>query len=658
MTTTGNLFPNKKTLFLFPLFILLTLLQPFATQAKIHDITDNEDTLKYYLEKNNFSIDTNAQAIILSELGSSVLKDNILTYHVERTIKILNPIVADRVAMIMVPEIGSANVRNIHGVTYNLENGEIISQKIDKADIVKDKVTNRASFMKFTLPSLKAGSIFHYSYTFEYQTFTSIPDWIFQNSFPVLLSKYSVNLPSYYPVTFLQFTRFPFKVAGSENAMDKMNAGTFASNYGAGGKTQSWIRRDVPALISEPYRKNDVFYQEMITANVTNRNWKEQNDYLFKNQVLYAKAFDGNGFLKSKVAALTEGKTTDLEKAKAIFSFVRDSIVFDSHADAYSDIILKNILNERRGSLTGMNVLLTAMLRKAGIDAAPFVFRTNTNRPLNPLFPNLGLANYVAVYAKIDNQIYYLDASEKYLSFGMMPPYCYNGYSRIISKNGGASIELSPSELSNNNVYFTQVDIDSNLTLHLKIEEKYGMISAYHFRTYCQNDMMAAKKKILKSLDNDLFSLSDIGIDNLNNPDKHLIIHIKANKVLNKTVGMVYLNSFYQRFVKQNPFFAKQRHSPVEFDFLKHSSYILRLSYPANFKIVDQPKSSLLKLADNNMTFQTLVQVDTNQHYLSLNSDFSTNSTHFPVTEYANIQEFYNHLMETQNSKIVLKRNN
>lgn len=633
-----------------------TMLPSSAAFGKRSDIVDNKDTLKYYLEKNHYSLDSSAQALILFEKGSSLLKNSVLTYHIQRTVKIINPVVADQVAMIAVPEIGVMTVRNIKGATYNLENGTVIEQELKKSDIVKDKITHLATALKFVLPSLKAGSIIHYSYTFEYRSFTNLEDWTFQHDFPTLFSEYTISIPNYFPVTFMLRTRFPYKEAKSQNEVETLTAGSYTSDYGYGmGKNLTWVRQNIPALTPEPFSKSKAYYQEMVTANLINKKWETVNNYYFKYNTYYARVFNANSFLKSTVSRLISNQASAVDQAKSIYTFVRDSIAMDNFVDHGSDLDLKETLKSRKGSHQEVNLLLVAMLRRAGIDAAPLLLHTTSGLPLNPMFPDLDKVNYVAAYANIDKKPYYLDATNKYLPFGLLPQYCYNGYCRILAKNGGSSTTLSPDMLSDKNILFTKITVDSGHTFQLDLEQKIGQVSAFNFRQTCKSDLTEAKKRIRAMFDDNTFSISNIQIDNLDNPDKSLTIHIKATKTLAKSTNVLYMNAFFQSYFEKNPFLATTRKNPVDMNHTYYNKYILRFQYPDDFKVVDYPKSSLVKLNDGSMALKTFVEVDSIQHMFSLNSIFESQKTHFPAADYQNLRDFFTTLITVQDSKIVLK---
>lgn len=121
------------------------------------NIIDNKDSLKYYLNMSKFKIDKNADAVILYESGSSVLSNNIMTYKVERIIRIVKQNALSKIGMVAIPAFSNTTIKKVSGVTYNLENGAIASQNIEKADMVKDKITANFSALKFNLPSVKVG---------------------------------------------------------------------------------------------------------------------------------------------------------------------------------------------------------------------------------------------------------------------------------------------------------------------------------------------------------------------------------------------------------------------------------------------------------------------------------------------------------------------
>jgi len=162
------------------------------------DIIDNPDSLKAYLVKKQFAIDSNASAVILYENGRSKLTGRVMVYEVEGTIKILSKEAADEVGRLVLPASGIAKVKEVSGVTYNMEHGKVTFQKVSPSDIITRKVNKYRSILKFQLPSLKTGSILHYSFKIQFYPTLSIPAWNFQHEYPVLYSRYEVIIPDGY----------------------------------------------------------------------------------------------------------------------------------------------------------------------------------------------------------------------------------------------------------------------------------------------------------------------------------------------------------------------------------------------------------------------------------------------------------------------------
>src|SRR6186997_2941791 len=87
----------------------------------------------------------------------------------------------------------------------------------------------------------------------------------------------------------------------------------------------------------------------------------------------------------------------------------------------------KNILKDKKGSEAEINLLLVAMLRKAGLPADPLMLSTKSHGYALPVYPIMDKFNYVVCRTAIGGKTFYLDASRPRLGFGRLTWECYNG---------------------------------------------------------------------------------------------------------------------------------------------------------------------------------------------------------------------------------------
>jgi hypothetical protein len=103
---------------------------------------------------------------------------------------------------------------------------------------------------------------------------------------------------------------------------------------------------------------------------------------------------------------------------------------------------LKKPFNDRIGSSSEINLLLTAMLQAAGIKADPVLFSTRSNGIGSTFYPTITNFNSVLTKADIDGKSYLLDAINKYCPFGVLPAEDINVQGRGVNDLGGYWVNL------------------------------------------------------------------------------------------------------------------------------------------------------------------------------------------------------------------------
>src|SRR5690606_12158956 len=138
------------------------------------------------------------------------------------------------------------------------------------------------------------------------------------------------------------------------------------------------------------------------------------------------------------------------------------------------------------------------------------------------LHPVISGFNYVIAAVKIDNEIHFLDATERYLPFGELPLRCINGNGRIIySAKSSEWIELKnkqPSQLS----YTIKGKIGENGVFDGEINITYNGFEALHRRNQIAGFPSAEAYMEDKIQKLSGFNVKDGSVMNLDETDKPL----------------------------------------------------------------------------------------------------------------------------------------
>lgn len=202
----------------------------------------------------------------------------------------------------------------------------------------------------------------------------------------------------------------------------------------------------------------------------------------------FSRVYDGNSFANKKIKELTKDKTNDLDKAKAIYSFVRDSFLVTSFQRGRGDGSLKNTFETRQGNQIEINQTMITMMLSAGLNAEAILLSLKPDESLNPFLPDFSTIDYFISQVTINGKVYFLDPSEKYLPFGLLLPNCYNGYSRIMSKKWRETY-IDDNLLQDNIIVMATINFDSiKHKINYTIDKKLNDVTAFSYRNKWKSD--------------------------------------------------------------------------------------------------------------------------------------------------------------------------
>lgn len=637
--------------------------------------------------------DTSAEAVILGDFGKSYFQysssDGFQVFF-ERIIriKILKKSGYDwATGQIAVYKSGTdeEKITSLQGVTYNEEGGKIVKTKLNKDAMFVEQVNDNWSLKKFTMPNVKEGSIVEYAYTIKSDFAFNFREWEFQHSIPVVWSEYRAVIPEYF--NYRQFAQGyePFHIHTQETSRVNFSIRIEAQSYATAGLSSDvgrvparfenveaqatsyrWVTKDVPAFKEEPYMTtvNDyltkiefelasIKYPGQIEKSYTN-SWESMTRSLLESEH-FGLQLNRAGFLKNEITAITAQFPDPTQRMAAVSGLVRKSMKWNGVYGKYSAGIRKSYEN-KIGNSADINLLLTATLQEAGLDANPVVLSTRDYGRLLESYVLLSKFNYVITHVAIGDKEYLLDATDPLLAFTILPAHCLNGSGRLIAKQNPRWIPLQSSEKISR-VVSAKLHLDPAGELKGTVDVSDGGYRALMVRKALQSEgkdkYVANIQKLKPSWQIARHTFTDV-------EETHKSLSARYELAISDHAqvagNLIYLKPMLTEGEKENPFKLENRKFPVDFSAPMDETYVCTFTVPEGYQAEELPKGVILSLPDNGGKFTYMTAMNGNQ--IQVSSRITLKKPVFYAEEYNLLKEFYTQIVNKHAEQIVLKKAN
>ena len=619
------------------------------------------------LKMETYEADPDASVVILGDYGrvSFSLQRGYTEFTRHKRIKILNKAGFDWADISIQYYDDGGSVNQIKAITYNLENGKIVKDKLDKKSIIDEEIMKDVSQKKILMPNVKEGSIIEYTYTIISPSY-SIPTWYFQTSEPILHSEFRVKIPKYYIYADYYEGSQLLSVNSNENYSETEMLSGKPFNYS--GNYYRRVAKNVPALREEPFMTNPDDYRAKIVYQLQTieipgilrenyiKNWGNVGHALWKDQDfgLTLKGYS-NGSVKKIVPDVVAKASSPKDKMIAIYDYVRENMNWNENHSFWTSQSLNNTLDDRKGNSADINLMLCLMLREAAIEALPAILSTRSHGKMNPHYPIVRQFNHVMVYVAVGEEEYWLDATDKNRPYYLLDSEDLNHIALVVDEEGAQWKSISPKQK-----YQHIATANFKLTETGNLEGEFACsdrgYSAYHCRkSLIANGEDTFSQDMFKNdlTDMNLISYSYEHADEITEPLKSNY-EMTINSAATIADNRIYLNPMLNEGMSENPFKLEERTFPIDYGHGYNYTYIFNLELPEGYEVEELPEATRVALPNKGGSFTYNIAAKENS--LQLMSKFTIKQTIFQPEEYPIIKQFYDVVVSKHAEQIVLKK--
>ncbi len=570
-------------------------------------------------------------------------------------------------------------VNGFKGLTYNLDNGKVVETKIGKNGRFHTVLSENWSQESFTMPNLKEGSVIEYKYKIVSPYISNVDEFVFQHDIPIKRLNAVMSTPEY----------FNFRVSGkgfldiASRTERKTNTITFtqkvaqqsgsALNPGVTRREQSTVdyistltyyqMANVPALREEPFVNGIENYRAGMKYELSYTKFPDTpikqyaTDWSAVVKSIYERPnFGGElkkqGYFEKDLDALLSSASSDSEKIGRVYRFVKTKVKWNESYGKYTDKGVKKAYKEGIGNIAEVNLMLTAMLRYAGLEANPVLLSTRRNGV--PLFPTREGYNYVISGVLFNGEIVLLDATSAFSTPNVLPFRTLNWVGRMIKKDGSsAEVGLYPKKNSTTKV-FMNTTLTEDGTMEGKLRKVYSDHNAITFRS----SYVGKHDTYLEELeqDNGDMEIENFTVQNETDLGKSAIASYDflLEEAVDVIGGKIYLSPLLFLGTSENPFKLENREFPVDFGYPTSSNYIISIKLPEGYQIESLPEPLSMVLPDTMGKFKYAIMNKGNM--LQLNVANAINEPIILPNYYSALKEYFKKMIEKMNEKVVLSK--
>ncbi|MFL9837276.1 DUF3857 domain-containing protein [Flavobacterium sp. ST-75] len=642
------------------LFFLLISLVVTAKDYGVGKVSKEE------LMEKEHPLDPSADAAILYKKGNTHFKiDNdkwVIITEVEVRLKIYTK-KGYKYGNVNVPyyykRVNGESVTFEEASTYNLVNGEIEKTSLKKGDDHTDEVSSTRRIKKIILQDVKEGSVIEYKYVVKSPYIHSFPDWYFQEKTPVNYIEYTVNIPQLFTYNRILNSYYELK---EETEVNRKSLYVRSAKITFQEITQTYTIENLPAFKTESYIDNPDNYRlyvkhELASArDLDEKETKYTSSWESVAKTLYddddfGREIKKTSYFKDDIDALIKGVDDDNEKLTIVFNYVKDRMAWNEKRGLYCVDGVKKAYDERSGSCAEINLMLTAMLRYAGLNANPVVLSTKDNGFAT--YASINSYDFVISAVEVNDKQILLDATESFSSPDILPVRDLNGSGWLLSDNNTwKEVKLDPVKLSREMV-FVNAKVSADGTVTGKLNCKYSDYDAMMYKVYFDN---IPDDKHMAKLEN---AMGNIEISNLEyKPDEESLVQVSYdfNSVGHAEVvgDIIYLSPLLFYTETENSFNEEKRLYSLDFVYPSQVRYNFVFTIPEGYAVESMPEPIRLSSVDGIIDFTFRLSSSGNQiQVLCISAqNYSTVGPEY----YESLKEMEGLTLKKQAEKIVLKK--
>ncbi|SFW67490.1 protein of unknown function [Sinomicrobium oceani] len=571
---------------------------------------------------------------------------------------------------------GEEKVTGLKAYTYNLKNGKIEEEKLSKSEIFDEEKSKYWGVVKFTMPDIRPGSVIEYSYSINSPFLGNIEEIDLQYDIPVKKIEVQVESPEYFVFKPLMKGYYPFQII-SDSKRESINFTNKSRTSGISGKTSYSSSRvdyttniskidleNVPALKEEPYVNNINNYRSAIRYELQyvqfpqtpikyySSSWTDVAKTIYDNSS-FGNELKKTGYFEDEINGLLQGVNSPSEKIAVIFQYVKNRMNWNGYFGYYCDEGVRRAYKDKVGNVAEINLMLTAMLRYAGLDANPVLVSTRSHGI--PLFPTREGFNYVISAVSMDEGYVLLDGTAKFSVPGMLPPRAHNWNGRLIKKEGASEeISLTPRAMSKEMISVTY-KLTEDGAAEGKIRKQF---TDHHALSFRQKYFTVDEEQYIQDLENKYsgMEISEYTLQNkedISQPVIETFSFFKEN-ACDLIADKVYLSPMLFFAMEENPFKLEKREYPIDFSYPWADKYIINIGIPEGYKAEILPEPSRVTLPEDLGSF--LFNINESGAMIQVMVQTEMTSAILPAVYYDTVREFFKQLVAKETEKIVLTK--
>lgn len=525
---------------------------------------------------------------------------------------------------------------NMNALVYNLEGDNVVESKVDKSSKFRSKENKYRTVNKYAFPAIKNGSILEYHYEVSSPFGYEIPLIYIELDIPSVYTEYVLDSP----------IQVSYNVDFTGSVVPKYQTVKEEIMYGSQYKTYRFAYNNLKSFKTEKFVKNNDNYRTKIRAElhstyignnlkVYTSTWEDIRKKLWDHED-FGSQYKKDRLVKDLLPAAILDEKNNLTRANKILEFVKTNFTWNQNNGIYAENGVRDLIKNKTGNDSDINLMMTAMFRSANITAYPILISTVRNGSVNLTFPNLGNFNYVIVGAEINKVFYLFDATSKQSQANLLPSRVWNDNGLLMKDDKAEIISLTNIYIGHNS-HTVKAKINPDGTVSGAYQDQDEGMFAMNAKENFDENPDKYKKQYKENFSVDFGSVNSRAI---NEEEFRSTMAFTSNNMIDVIGKKMILNPLLFLHQTKNDF-DQQDERKYRIDFISPMSKtkIVEIEIPEGYDVAELPKNKKIVTEDKEISYSYTVEKKDNK--ILTVSEYNIASGNYPKEYYPAFKQIW-----------------